>query len=241
MSLSWGDGSSDGRGWPGHQANHRGGRPFSFGIGHGHGAVGIDAEAIGIAKSGRQHVDFLAVGRDAQESLFRRRRIEIAGLIAFQSTNVIVAAGRRDIAIANAFVEIDLAVAVRVVQARDLIATQQHRLCRRSPPSPKPGAVPTRRAASWTFCSLSSSPLTRQTSPCMVHKSAEPSGRKSRPPKKRGALSRDCRKEREWCRAHMAIAAAARALHAQCLRPLRRRRRALAWPTDVCRRVPRDG
>ena len=69
-----------------------------------------------------------AVGRDPQQAPLARGGVEAAGGIALEAADEVVAARRRWIGIGEAFVKIGLAVAVQVVQPRDLIAAQHIRL-----------------------------------------------------------------------------------------------------------------
>ena len=55
-------------------ADHRRRDPFALGIGDGHRAVGGQAQAVGIAKAGRQDLGRAAVGRDPQQALTCPRR-----------------------------------------------------------------------------------------------------------------------------------------------------------------------
>ena len=93
-----------------------------------------------------------------------------------------MAGGRGVVGVADALVEVGLAVAVEVVQPGDLVAAedvdlavgddQPERLVQ-ARGEPPPADVVER----------ASSPSTRQTSPCIVQSIAEPSGRKSWSPK----------------------------------------------------------
>ncbi len=69
-------------------------------------------------------VNRLAVGRDPDQSLLARDRVEPALAVALESRNEIVAGGRRLVGIAHALIKVGFTIAVEVVQSRDLVATQ---------------------------------------------------------------------------------------------------------------------
>ena len=73
-----------------HQVDHRGRCPFPFRAGHRDRSVGQQAQAIGIAKPGRQRLRRVAVGRNGQQSLIARHRVEISGRVPLQPANEVV-------------------------------------------------------------------------------------------------------------------------------------------------------
>src|SRR5260370_39308537 len=107
-----------------YQAQHRRRRPLSLRARDGHGAVRIQAQAVRIAEAAGQDIDLLSIRRDAYQSLIGRGGVEIAGGIALQPANEISASRRSGVGVAETFIEVRLAVAVGVVQAGDLIASQ---------------------------------------------------------------------------------------------------------------------
>ena len=107
-----------------HQANHRRRRPFPFAARHGHGAVGQRPSPSGLRKPVANTSTCRPSAGDADQSLLARRRVEPPLAVALQPADKIVAAGRREHAIREALVVVGLAVAVQIVQARDLIAPQ---------------------------------------------------------------------------------------------------------------------
>ena len=109
-------------------ADHRRRHPFPLGIGDGHRAVGGQAEAVGIAKAGRHDFVRAAVGRDPQQPRLARGRVETAGGVALEAADEVVAAGRRRVGVGEALIKIGLAVAIQVVQPRDLVAAEHIRL-----------------------------------------------------------------------------------------------------------------
>src|SRR5690349_4790040 len=63
------------------QADHRGGRPFTFAAWNGDRAVRQQPQPIGIAKTGGQCFDLLSIGRNSDQSLLARRRVKPALLV----------------------------------------------------------------------------------------------------------------------------------------------------------------
>ena len=59
-------------------ADHRRRGPVALGAGDGERAVGREAQAVGVAEAGREDLERAAVGRDPQQSLLARGRVEVA-------------------------------------------------------------------------------------------------------------------------------------------------------------------
>ena len=145
--------------------------------------LGSRPRPSGLRKPVASDIDVLAVGRDPQEALLARGRVEVAGGIALEAADEVVTGGRGVVGVADAFVEVGLAVAVQIVQPGDLVAAENVDQTVDDHQARAPGAGPRRIAASARGSSVASSPSTCQTSPCIVQSMAEPSGRKSWSPK----------------------------------------------------------
>ena len=87
-------------------------------------AVGRESDAVGVTQAGAEHLGAGLVGRQPDQSLVARARVEPSLRIALEADHIVVATGRGAHAVRHAFVKVCLAVPVQVVQARDLVATQ---------------------------------------------------------------------------------------------------------------------
>ena len=105
-------------------ADHRRGNPFPLGIGDRQRAVGGQAKAVGIAKTGRHDIVRTAIGRNPQQSRLARGGVEATGGVALQAADEVVAARRCRVGIGEALIKIGLAVAIQVVQPCDLVAAE---------------------------------------------------------------------------------------------------------------------
>ena len=85
--------------------------------------VGREAGAVRITQTGRQYLDALAPAQP-QHALVARGRVEAALGVGLEADDVIVAALGRRIPVRHALVEVRLVVAVQVMQARHLVATE---------------------------------------------------------------------------------------------------------------------
>ena len=74
--------------------------------------------------NGGEDVDLLAVGRDPDEALLAGDGVEVALGVALEAADEVVAGGGGDVGVADALVEVGLAVAVEVVESGDLVAPQ---------------------------------------------------------------------------------------------------------------------
>ncbi len=105
-------------------ADHGGRRPFPLGVGNGDRAVGREPQAVGVAKAGCDGFERSPIGGDSQESELARGRVKPAGSIALEAADEIVARYGSRIGVAEALVKIGFIVAVRIMQASDLVAAQ---------------------------------------------------------------------------------------------------------------------
>ena len=101
-----------------------GGDPVAFGARDGDRAVGAEAEAVGVPEAGGEGLDPPAVRRDPDQPLLAGGGVEPALAVALEAADEVVAGGRGQIGVADALVEVGLAVAVEVDQPGDLVATQ---------------------------------------------------------------------------------------------------------------------
>ncbi len=104
--------------------DHRGRNPFALRVGDRDGAVGSKAQAVRVAKAGRQHLDRAAVGGEPQETLLARGGVEPPRGIALETAYKVVAPRRSFLRVGETLVEIGLTVMIEVVEPRDLIAAQ---------------------------------------------------------------------------------------------------------------------
>ena len=105
-------------------ADHRRRHRISFGTGNGDDSAGGKTQPIGVAKARGQHVNRLAVGRDAKKPLFARNRVEPASTIALEPRDEIVTGRRSLVGVAHAFIKVGFTISVEVMQTRDLVAAE---------------------------------------------------------------------------------------------------------------------
>ena len=119
---------------------------------------GIDANAVGRPKAGGHDVGLQAVLAHAQERAVVRHDgrqrmpatlavVEIAGRVGLQTHREFVEVLRHLVVVVEALVEVDLAVAVEVVQDDDLIAAADVNLARLRSSARAAGTDPRRSAA----------------------------------------------------------------------------------------------
>lgn len=105
---------ADGGGW----------RPIAFlNAGGDETSIRRDAETIGIAETGGEHVELIAA-RDAANTLISGGEIPAAFWVGFESDDEIMTARRGLHGVRDALVEVGFVIAIQIVQAGNLIATE---------------------------------------------------------------------------------------------------------------------
>ena len=174
-----------------HDVDARGGNPFAFVVGFGDQAVWPAAKTVGIANAGGEDFEIVAVFVAAQNraavaaGIAALAIIEVSLGVGFQTGRIGVAIVRRHFAfVIETLIEVGFAVAIQIVQAGDLIAAQDiHSIIHNLQSQRLKQPVAYRRHL--RFSSLSSMPLTTQTSPLIEQRAASPFLKKSTPLKRR--------------------------------------------------------
>ena len=106
-------------------ADHRRGGPFPLGAGDGDRAVGRRGPGRrGCGSRSPATSTDRPSARDPQQPLLARGGVEAARGVALEAADEVVAGGRGLVGVADALVEVGLAVAVEVVQPGDLVAAE---------------------------------------------------------------------------------------------------------------------
>ena len=138
------------------EAHLRGRRPLALLARSRQRAVRREAHAVRIPKARRDHRHAAPIAGDPHQPLIRGHRVEIPRAVALQAGDVVVPAGRGRIGVGKALVKVRLAVAIQVMEPRDLIApedvddaidhAQSERLAESRGKAPPDNPVPAPRA-----------------------------------------------------------------------------------------------